>query len=755
MSSRCRSKTFYLAPGVYRTFAEYSVKAVLSDGTLQKITHRRGIRALQKEHPEWDGMCIVTPKNPDGSVTEGGEYGELWRLDERLIEGRRPQNDTHVITKIAHKSLNGVGGFEAVNTLIENRETALVVWDYVKTLQYSTNQAQSLRFLTQATKLLTHKQTAILLQHMRSYDTGLSNVVVYPHGLSFQALGRLDQKSRLQVLKNVWTVHQTRCTENVAVLLGACVFQNHPWWQTVQTRLNEKNPAWIRGFANYYLDYYGPTHPLETLDLYPQTLQELARVERGVIHVAATHRNTTPELIDRLFGSLSLQTVEMPLATKKLNKEAAKALKTQLQKAPLHRTDNALLAGNYAKLAYTLVNSCPDEETDEIFKKAMKSWFVASRNAWQNGDVATRGFDKSVLQLKDSTRSAVWQWALELEKHHKHAEEKAKHDPRQTMPPYVKLDGLKVALGLAPQQPALWEVYRSTPRDERGALLRGEAENYRKNPSRFNDFVNKMRDELSAEECRQIRDELGNLLPPSVRNIAEIKHYVETNNPKHLLRHENGRGAVSSIQVLAEVGMRGEVPENLLEVLSKDYFMDADHYAGLAMLGYDKPVEPGWGKDDPLTASAWRVTEALLADEETWPQNARELDDLPERNETPWELDQKLVASMEGKTLTSPSHGELEVHVISQAKELRENANKLMKNCTAGYAGAIQQGTDLILALNRDGRPVLNVNVTKRENGWMVGEVNSYANSGVPEATRQAVEKNIKTWLIENGLPAA
>jgi len=94
--SSCRATSFYLAPGVAKYFKDHTLAAVLPDGSWVEIKHRGDIARLKQEHPLWDGTVLCGSRYQDGlrglrrNISTDGGLVEIWNVDERTIEGRRP-----------------------------------------------------------------------------------------------------------------------------------------------------------------------------------------------------------------------------------------------------------------------------------------------------------------------------------------------------------------------------------------------------------------------------------------------------------------------------------------------------------------------------------------------------------------------------------------------------------------------------------------------------------------------------------------
>ena len=122
--SSCRASSFYLAPGVMRYFRDHTLAAVLPDGTWIEIKHRGDIARLRRKYPTWDGTVLCGSKCTGGliglrnKVTAAGSTVEIWNIDERSIEGRRPEDaSVHALHKWAITgATKAVGG---VRQLVE------------------------------------------------------------------------------------------------------------------------------------------------------------------------------------------------------------------------------------------------------------------------------------------------------------------------------------------------------------------------------------------------------------------------------------------------------------------------------------------------------------------------------------------------------------------------------------------------------------------------------------------------------------
>ena len=112
--SSCRATSFYLAPGVQRYFRDHTIVAVLKDGSWIEIKHRGDVARISKEHPSWDGSVLCGTK---GGVTklraellDDPAKVQRWNIDERIVEGRRPEGPQFVLHRMSWNGVEAVGG---------------------------------------------------------------------------------------------------------------------------------------------------------------------------------------------------------------------------------------------------------------------------------------------------------------------------------------------------------------------------------------------------------------------------------------------------------------------------------------------------------------------------------------------------------------------------------------------------------------------------------------------------------------------
>jgi len=93
--SRCRRDSFYLAPGLLCYFKDHTLATWDPEtGKLVRFFHRADIAAFERRFPSWDGMCLLAKSGGLGvlqkMLRDDPGSVEIWRLDSRLVEGRRP-----------------------------------------------------------------------------------------------------------------------------------------------------------------------------------------------------------------------------------------------------------------------------------------------------------------------------------------------------------------------------------------------------------------------------------------------------------------------------------------------------------------------------------------------------------------------------------------------------------------------------------------------------------------------------------------
>ena len=81
-----------------RYFKDYTLAAVLPDGSWVEIKHRGDIARFKQEHALWDGTILCGPRQQGGlgelrtRIAADGSTVEVWDINHRIIEGRRPEN---------------------------------------------------------------------------------------------------------------------------------------------------------------------------------------------------------------------------------------------------------------------------------------------------------------------------------------------------------------------------------------------------------------------------------------------------------------------------------------------------------------------------------------------------------------------------------------------------------------------------------------------------------------------------------------
>ena len=56
--SKCRSTSFYLAPGCVVYFRDAILVAVMPDGEWVEIKHRRDVSKIKQSNSDWDGSVL-------------------------------------------------------------------------------------------------------------------------------------------------------------------------------------------------------------------------------------------------------------------------------------------------------------------------------------------------------------------------------------------------------------------------------------------------------------------------------------------------------------------------------------------------------------------------------------------------------------------------------------------------------------------------------------------------------------------------
>ena len=113
--SKCRSTSFYLAPGCVVYFRDAILVAVMPDGEWVEIKHRRDVSKIKQSNGDWDGSVLYA-KNVQGLgrlrdlLIENPARVERWYTDERVIEGRRPRGEQFALHRLCWLGMHRSGG---------------------------------------------------------------------------------------------------------------------------------------------------------------------------------------------------------------------------------------------------------------------------------------------------------------------------------------------------------------------------------------------------------------------------------------------------------------------------------------------------------------------------------------------------------------------------------------------------------------------------------------------------------------------
>ena len=121
--SSCRATSFYLAPGVLRYFKDHTLVAVLSDGTWIEILHRRDVARLRADRTDWNGTVLCCGLGGADALRtallDTPEKVERWVIDERVVEGRRPNGPQHPLHRLHYADVSAIGGgMQAVQSIL-------------------------------------------------------------------------------------------------------------------------------------------------------------------------------------------------------------------------------------------------------------------------------------------------------------------------------------------------------------------------------------------------------------------------------------------------------------------------------------------------------------------------------------------------------------------------------------------------------------------------------------------------------------
>lgn len=813
--TRCRADGFYVAPGQYREFAEWDIYTK-TKGVWVRITHRKDVERLDLD-PTWDKICYVSwgrshrdnEDNPipmDTRINDDPRDIELWKLDKRLVNGKRSGVEHHLST-IARKGAARSGGVqEAVGAALGKGAVGKLMVRWLKTNKIEpTRQAMALKLLLMAQDVLDPASLESLAAKMTDYcaPVPVANFTTSTaHSLEF--MKRYPMQRRVTLLLDLWKEQELESVGNCVRLALELVERGGPVRQKalefiknlgenhseIVAKLMAENQGWAEGTSILY-----STKVRAILDTKPSTRALCA------FHPDNTDPAQALRIVrDRKF--LEEKGISL-FAKERLSPQVAKALREELEKtSSIKQTHSPNKCYNLLKLVVAICEV--DPSANHLLVQAYSAWsktYEAS-DRWANTDVDI-AFRGSKLQLDALTVEKMYRIQTELmrkslgttetSKNMKIGDEKL---PGAGATGWVGCVSSELVAMLESQKEVSSQILEQcrTYLDRQDLVYRSN-EGILVSRLEFMKQSTDLTKDLPAVLERCAKEHQGDAyvseysaafvhaahLPMSDVEYEQLRDLCQTGSLECAQKYDTVkredicktmnevRAAVEGKLVIAPGGqfeyrnpahralesyaqtMTNEQIKWLIEQLG-----DVDvAYAGWLMTGECGPVHIAGRRDE---TSSKIQTSSLVGsmDGVVWPEKPKKWKDLPTADYIPWVLP-AVHRKLDGRTIILGGE-DYDVRVIKNIESLVANAApNCMGNCTDGYANDIRKGTSLILAIGRGGRTEINVNVYLDTTGagrggddelvWLVGEIKGPSNKSLDSIQEEAVSKQIKMLL--------
>jgi hypothetical protein len=797
----CRADSFYVAPGEYRSFDEWALFTQV-DGQWVRATHRRDIERFSATG-NWDGVCYVlwrTPGDRDDSsplriesvLAKEPDRIELWRLDDRLVNGKRsgPEYLLHAVAKYGTARAGGVrdtvGGLLGVSPASK----AVVRW-FSEQPPHPTAQASALKLLHAANKVLDDSAMQSLVASMRA--AGAVPMPVFDTALvsDLRFLERYTMPVRTKLLASLWQKRLDTVLVETLRVAGDLTERAEPArskaFALIRTLSTEFEASVAQAIVDDRLWFEGVSAALT-----PGVVRALLTRPRQQHRVAFHPTNQDPTAaLAILRDSEYLEQRSLVLFDDApLHPSLVKAIREELESGRyLHHTHSANKCRNLLQLTYALCEV--DPSAGPLLAQAYASW-TRTQSAllhWHTSDIDALFASRGVV-LDQRTIGLLYK---------RHVEHARFAGSRETMP---ERDWLSVPLlAMLEAQPAAAPRIREAATRvlaeqqvvHRGAhgQLASWSRLLQQGPITVERFGAMARAELSAcvDTIPQQVVHSGELLAPMLHKAlcrnpdpATTEQLIEcalalgteetassgfatvpmmereclqlSERARRIARAV--RGDLTTVEI-AEITTGDPLfykiltdavtlPRELRDLLFKT-MKDPDYvYISLVLDGEAAPVSSGL--DD---ISAGVQLGQILAEhpDVTWPEKPRTWADIPGLDHLPWDMPG--FASRIDGTQIRMGEGLFDLRVISNIEDLRTNAApNCMGNCTAEhYASSSRRGSTVVLALGRGGRTEINVSLAPdRQSGlWRVTEAKGRHNRVLPRAHEEELVKHVEALV--------
>jgi|LakMenEpi03Aug12_release.lakeMendotaPanAssembly.Ray.scaffolds.fasta_scaffold44021_3 hypothetical protein len=786
--SRCRADSFYVAPGEYRSFDDWAVFTKVGDEWKQ-VTHRKDVEKLSQD-TSWAGLCYVVyrPSHTREAVIDIAalvkdepERVQLWKLDARLINGKRSGVEHHLHAIARHGTARAGGVREAVGGVLGATPAGKSVARWFSEEDVTpTAQASILKILHSASFVLSPDAMQSLASKLRQdfvntpmpvFDTSAT------HNLSF--LERYPMERRVRLLADLWHAENLDSLNTLVRVADELLDRGGVATKSAEKLIASLDSTSAASIAE--LAVAGKLWVTANSSMFgPNILAELASRPATRRLVALHPENTDTSIaLELLSDTSSLERREVHVyQNSKMHPDVAAALFSELSKKnAFNKTHSITRCNNLLILSIAVTEVLP--EAAPLVAKAFASWTHAqgALDPW-NLDALDYVFANKNIVLDKVTAEQLYKRQLE------YARTAAKNDSKDgnVSPTQRWMSGeLLATLECQSATPAGIKEAAREHLDKGGRDYRGVSERL----VQWRSYVD------TAPEPVEALLHVLTTLPDLHTNTSALKSSIKT-----VMQHaaalvdtdEDFQTVQKAAAAVSTHGDRDEILEQSLKVRAAirgtikieevgDMLYSNPVYSALAFssqsLGRDLRKCVLENTNDADVAYAGYITtgetdvlssmelsqvsreiqlRSLVSEQQdvVWPEKPKSWDELPTEDHLPWAL-APVSERLDAKTVVL-GDDVFDVRVIKDMSQLQANAApNCMGNCTASYASSIRQGHALVLALGRGDSTEINVSVEyeTRLGEWAITEMKGRRNKILQKDVQDALTSQI--GLLLNG----
>ena len=784
--SRCRADSFYVAPGEYRSFEEWAVFTKVN-GDWETVTHRKDVENFSKD-PLWNGLCYVVfhPAHLHGEfldiaslVRNEPERVQLWKLDGRLINGKRSGVEHHLHAIARHGTARAGGIREAVGGVLGATPTgkSVVRWFSEEDVT-PTAQASVLKLLHAASSVLSQDAMQSLAAKLRQ-DFVNTPMPVFEtastHNLSF--LERYPMERRVRLLADIWHTENIDSLNTLVRVADELLDRGG-----VATRSAEKLIASLDSTCSASiaeLAVSGKLWVTTNASVFgPNAIAELSARPATRRLVAFHPENADPSVALEVLSDASvLERRELHLfQNAKIHPDVAAALYVELSKKnSFTQTHSMIKCKNLLVLSVAIADVLP--EAAPLVAKAYASWTRSpgALEPW-NADALGEVFNNKTLVLDKVTTEQLYKSQLE------YARLAAKHDTKAFIEPstqrWMNTELLATLESQDATPPGIKEAARKCLEME-DRLYRGEG-------NRLTQWRNYIDDSLHPEDAfMQVFATLPERYPDtsalaSAVRVVTLHAATMLESDDAFQRTQDAAIAIAPTVVHKDIleqapNVRAAVRGTIKVEDVGDMYYSNPVYSALAYSAQSLPRELRKSvletTNDPDIAYAGYITtgetdvlssmelsyvsrevqlRSLVGEQQdvSWPEKPKTWDELPTEDHLPWGIS-PVADRLDGKNVVL-GEDVFDVRVIKDMRQLQANAApNCMGNCTESYASSIRQGRALVLAIGRGGGTDINVSVEQdyTSGAWSITEMKGRRNKVLQKDVQDALGSQIGVLL--------